>query len=218
MGKVAGPDKEREAKATVFKYLTNQNRPYSVNDLVANLHNEVPKSLMQKILDGLVEETKISEKVNGKQKAYYVNQKDFPVASEADLLKIDQEAVQAQHQLNELNGRIKVKEDKIKNLNSALTTEDAKEKIEKLKLENSRMNEKLDVLTSDSSKMVDQDTMNEAKKQRVDSVKEWRKRKRMFNDMTEAILDGYPHPKKHLYEEVGVETDQDVGVTMPDIS
>jgi hypothetical protein len=64
MGKV----NESEAKAIVVKYLTNQNRPYSVNDLVANLHNEVPKALMQKTLDGLVEESKIKEKVNGKQK------------------------------------------------------------------------------------------------------------------------------------------------------
>lgn len=64
MGKV----NESEAKTIVVKYLTNQNRPYSVNDLVANLHNEVPKALMQKTLDGLVEESKIKEKVNGKQK------------------------------------------------------------------------------------------------------------------------------------------------------
>ena len=58
MGKV----NESEAKAIVVKYLTNQNRPYSVNDLVANLHNEVPKALMQKTLDGLVEESKIKER------------------------------------------------------------------------------------------------------------------------------------------------------------
>ena len=59
MGKVT----ETEAKAIVVKYLTNQNRPYSVNDLVANLHNEVPKTVMQKTLDALVEEGKIKEKV-----------------------------------------------------------------------------------------------------------------------------------------------------------
>ena len=63
-----GKATETEAKAIVVKYLTNQNRPYSVNDLVANLHNEVPKALMQKTLDSLVEEGKIKEKVNGKQK------------------------------------------------------------------------------------------------------------------------------------------------------
>ena len=67
MGKVT----ETEAKAIVVKYLTNQNRPYSVNDLVANLHNEVPKTVMQKTLDSLVEEGKIKEKVNGKQKVSF---------------------------------------------------------------------------------------------------------------------------------------------------
>ena len=95
MGKVS----ETEAKAIVLKYLTNQNRPYSVNDLVANLHNEVPKTLMQKTLDGLVEDGKIKEKVNGKQKAYFVNQDEFPVASEAELTQLDQETAIARQEL-----------------------------------------------------------------------------------------------------------------------
>ena len=66
-----------DGKAVVLKYLTNQNRPYSVNDLVANLRNEIPKSVMQKALDALVQEEKVKEKVNGKQKAYVVNQDNF---------------------------------------------------------------------------------------------------------------------------------------------
>ena len=67
-----------DGKVVVLKYLTNQNRPYSLNDLVAK-HNEIPKTLMQKILDKLVQDGKIKEKVNGKQKAYVVNQDVFPL-------------------------------------------------------------------------------------------------------------------------------------------
>lgn len=81
MGKI---NSDKEGKATIVKYLTNQNRPYSVNDLVANLHNEISKALMQKSLDTLVEESKVKEKVNGKQKAYFINQDDFPIASEVN--------------------------------------------------------------------------------------------------------------------------------------
>jgi hypothetical protein len=39
----------------------------------------------------------------------------------------------------------------------------------------------------------------------------------MFEFVTDAILDGYPNPKKALYEEIGVETDQDVGAKMPEL-
>ena len=40
----AGADKEKDFKEIIVKYLTDQNRPYSVNDLVANLHNQIPKT------------------------------------------------------------------------------------------------------------------------------------------------------------------------------
>ena len=43
MGKT-GADKENDFKEIIVKYLTDQNRPYSVNDLVANLHNQIPKA------------------------------------------------------------------------------------------------------------------------------------------------------------------------------
>ena len=65
--------------------------------------------------------------------------------------------------------------------------------------------------------MIDQDTINNAKKKQAETVKEWRKRKRMFNSVADAILEGYPHSKTKFFEEVGVETDQDTGAKMPEL-
>ena len=48
---------------TVYKYMKVQNRPYSINDLVSNLHNEYGKTAVQKAIDKLVTEGKIFEKV-----------------------------------------------------------------------------------------------------------------------------------------------------------
>lgn len=50
---------------TVYKHLKIQNRPYSVNDIVLNLHNEFGKSAVQKAIDHLLAEGKIFEKVSG---------------------------------------------------------------------------------------------------------------------------------------------------------
>ena len=33
----------------------------------------------------------------------------------------------------------------------------------------------------------------------------------------DAILEGYPKPKKDFIEDVGIETDEEVGAKMPDI-
>merc|ERR1711874_272859 len=112
--------------------------------------------MMQKVLDGLVQEDKVKEKVNGKQKAYAINQDEFAVASEAELEAFDKEATKVQ---NELNAQIKVKEDKIRSFNSQLTTGQAKEKLREVQNEIAHLEQKLDDLSNQTGKMVDQDTM-----------------------------------------------------------
>ena len=41
--------------SAVFKYLYDQNRPYSVTDIHMNLHKEYGKTAVQKSLDSLVD-------------------------------------------------------------------------------------------------------------------------------------------------------------------
>lgn len=43
------------------------------------------------------------------------------------------------------------------------------------------------------------------------AVSLYRKRKRMCTDILDAILESYPHSRKKLYEEIGIETDESVG-------
>ena len=111
-------DKEHENKENVLKYLTNQNRPYSVIDLVNNLHNTIPKSKIEKVLEVLKEEGSIKEKLNGKQKAYVISQDNFPVASDAELDQLDKEANLVQNEINALNAEIKTKNEKLSSFNS----------------------------------------------------------------------------------------------------
>ena len=39
----------------------------------------------------------------------------------------------------------------------------------------------------------------------------------MCLDITDAILESYPKSKKILFEDVGIETDEDVGAKMPKV-
>jgi 26S proteasome regulatory subunit (ATPase 3-interacting protein) len=155
-------DKEKDGKATVLKYLTNQNRPYSANDLVANLRNEIGKTAIQKILDTLTEEGKIKEKINGKQKAYCVIQDGFTVASDEDMAKLEAETLARQNELEGVNAQIKIKEEKIKSFTSSLTTEEAKQRLIEVKSEVGSLEAKLEAL-SNQHNMVDQDAMNKAR-------------------------------------------------------
>lgn len=62
------------ANEAVLKYLRNTNRPYSANDIVMNLHKEFGKTIVQRALDALVQQTVVLEKVYGKQKVYVIRQ------------------------------------------------------------------------------------------------------------------------------------------------
>ena len=46
-------------------------------------------------------------------------------------------------------------------------------------------------------------------------LQEWRKRKRSCVDVINSILENYPKSKKILLEDIGVETDEDAGVSPP---
>ena len=185
-----------------------------VNDLVANLRNEIPKTALQKVVDSLVEEGTVKEKVNGKQKAYVISQDQFSVASDDELQKLDEEANKIQQELTELNGQIKAFDEKFKAYKTQMTTNEAAKKLEEVRAEVAQLEVKLESLANQSD-MIDQDIMNVARKKCTDMVKYWKSRKRMCNDMTNAILEGYPHPKRQFCEEVGIEDDNDAGVSIP---
>ncbi len=46
----------------------------AAQDVFMNLHKEHSKAVVQKVIDQLVEQEQIKEKVNGKQKCYVANQ------------------------------------------------------------------------------------------------------------------------------------------------
>lgn len=76
------------------------------------------------------------------------------------------------------------------------------------------LQQKLDNLT-ENRVLVSKEERDRVKKENEGVTKQWRKRRRTALDMLDAILEGYPHPKAHLYEEIGVETDQDAGAVLP---
>lgn len=79
-----------------------------------------------------------------------------------------------------------------------------------------RLQQKLSDLT-ENRVLVSKEEQDSVKKESEGMTKQWRKRRRLALDMLDAILEGYSHTKVHLYEEIGVETDQDAGVVLPKV-
>lgn len=206
-----------KCEAAVLEYLTKQNRPYSVNDVVLNLHKEHGKSAVQKALDVLVADARVKEKINGKQKAYVVCQENLPSASEAELSGLENDLKIKKSALDELVKVAKAAEAEVKQYSSRPMTSAILSEIEALKGDAERLRERRDQLSSEASdaKPLDTKAIEAMAKKKESAIKEWRKRKRSCVDVVNSILENYPKSKKILLEDIGVETDEDAGVSLP---
>jgi Icc-related predicted phosphoesterase len=74
---------EKEAYEAVMKYMEQQNRPYSIQNIMDNNHGRIPKKICENVLDRLVKENHLTCKEFGKAKVYLANQDKFPTTSQA---------------------------------------------------------------------------------------------------------------------------------------
>lgn len=103
----------------------------------------------------------------------------------------------------------------LKELTSALTTPEMQKEIQELKKECAGYTERLKNIKA-ATNHVTPEEKEQVHRERQRYCKEWRKRKRMATELFDAILEGYPRSKKQFFEEVGIETDEDHKVTLPD--
>lgn len=71
----------------------SQYKPFSVNDIVQNLHNKVTKTTATKALENLVNEKRIVSKTFGKIIIYSCNEQDTALPSNIDPSQFDFETV-----------------------------------------------------------------------------------------------------------------------------
>lgn len=208
--------KDDNVAVAVLDYLVKQNRPYSAVDIFNNLHKTHGKTAVVKALEALSEERKIRSKTYGKQIVYVADQSQLPVISDDELKEMDMKIEKLQEKLKCTEDCYRKLESELRTLNNSMTTKDAKERLQEITAECARLEKKINFLKSNNN-VVSPEERAEVLKKRTEYVKAWRKRKRMANDILEAILEGYPKKKKDLLEEIGVETDEEYDVKPPEL-
>ncbi|ESO97710.1 hypothetical protein LOTGIDRAFT_103502 [Lottia gigantea] len=196
-------------------YLNRQNRPYSAVDIFNNL-KDFGKTAVVKACESLVENSRITEKVYGKQKVYVADQSKFSDVDENEIKQMDARIVELSEKVSTKLERVKALESEVKGFNNALSTKDAKAQVAKLSEECKKCSEKLQKL-SEGQVLISTEDKEKVYKCREKYVKEWRKRKRISNEIVNAILEGYPKSKKELLDTIGIETDEDIGVVVPNV-
>ncbi|KAH7652909.1 Homologous-pairing protein 2 winged helix domain-containing protein [Dioscorea alata] len=98
-------------------------------------------------------------------------------------------------------------------LQSNLTLEEIRTKESKLKVEVSLMEEKLEKLRTGIVlvKPEDKKATEEAYREKIN---QWRKRKRIFKELWDTLTDNSPKDLKEFKEELGIEFDEDVGISL----
>ncbi|XP_062893054.1 homologous-pairing protein 2 homolog [Mobula hypostoma] len=210
--------KDSTATSVILKYLTDQNRPYSAQDVFGNLQREhhFGKTVVVKALEQLAHDGKIKEKAYGKQKIYFADQSQFTAVGEADLKALDNQIRELSEKFQSVQQSCRQMEAELKVLSNSMTTEEMSAEIAALKQECASYQARLQKIKSTSNHVTPEEK-EQVYNERKRFVKEWRKRKRMATDLIDAILEGYPKSKKQFFEELGIETDEDHSVSVPDL-
>ena len=138
--------KEAATLKAVYDYLVSTNRPYSVNDIVMNLHKEHGKAAVQRVLDQMVAEEKLKIKLNGKQSCFYVNQEIFETCSEQELAGLDKDHSEIEAEVKATGEKVKQSDARLKELTGSLTTAEAKAELQQFSSENKKLGERLKML------------------------------------------------------------------------
>ncbi|GLT91779.1 hypothetical protein SLE2022_096520 [Rubroshorea leprosula] len=208
------PPKADGAEAIVLNFVNEQNRPLNSQNVADALQKfNLKKATIQKSLDVLADGGKISFKEYGKQKIYLARQDQFSIPNNEELAQMKGENSRLQHELDEQKRAVSEVEGEIKSLQSNLTLEEIVNKEGKLRKEVKEMEDKLDKLRGGVT-LVKPEERKAIDEIYSEKISQWRKRKRMFKDLWDAITENSPKDLKEFKDELGIEYDEDVGVSL----
>ncbi|KAI9503512.1 homologous-pairing protein 2 [Coemansia spiralis] len=200
----------------VLSYIVKSNRPYSANDISSQLHGKVSPTQAKKILTDLADDGRIQRKANGKQLIFFANQDEIEVPSIEEAEEEEESIKELEEKLNGLKSENKVLAGRLHGLNSALTDDQMRERIATLIKEIKENGERLEHLRS--GEVISPEEKTKIESEHTTMIKHWKSRKRIFKNITDTISEGYPGKIKDLFGDLGIETDEDVGVDTAIIS
>ncbi|KAG2665353.1 hypothetical protein I3843_15G004800 [Carya illinoinensis] len=208
------PKADSSAEGIVLNFVNEQNRPLNSQYVADYLQKfNLKKAAVQKALDTLADTGRISFKEYGKQKIYIARQDQFDIPNNEELNRMKEENASLQQQLQEQKKAIGEVEGEIRTLQSNLTLEQIWDREAKLRKEVKEIEDKLEKLRGGVT-LVRPEDRKAVENMYSEKLSQWRRRKRMFKDLWDAITENSPKDLKEFKEELGIEYDEDVGVNL----
>ncbi|URE48379.1 Tat binding protein 1(TBP-1)-interacting protein (TBPIP) [Musa troglodytarum] len=212
------PPKSDSVEGIVLGFVKEQNRPLNTQNVADALQKyNLKKTAVQKALDTLADNGQISFKEYGKQKIYLARQDHFKIPNNQELDQMKKDNSKLQDELGAQKKAISEVEAEIRVLHSNMTLEEIQDKEAKLIGEVEEMEEKLSTLRS-GVVLVKAEDKKVIEETYAEKINQWRKRKRIFKELWDAITENSPKDLKEFKEELGLEYDEDVGVSLQSCS
>ncbi|KAJ7557642.1 hypothetical protein O6H91_04G003500 [Diphasiastrum complanatum] len=210
------PPKLDATEGIVLNFINEQNKPLNSQIVADSLQKYgIKKTAAQKALDSLADAGKITFKEYGKQKIYLAKQDQFNIPTNEELEHMKKEISNLQENLAVESNAVNALGADIRAVETNMTMEQIRSKITTLSDEIGSMESKLIQLRGGAILV----TLEEKKKVEDNyssKITLWKKRKRIFKELWDMITEAIPRDLNELKEEVGFETDEDIGVSLQD--
>ncbi|KAF9915716.1 hypothetical protein BX616_005552 [Lobosporangium transversale] len=194
-----------KSEKVVLDYLTKQNRPYGVMDIITNLHGAITKAECQRALNTLVDKELVTTKLYGKQAIYVVRQDLIDITPPEEIVVIEQETAKLQNQIAQAKAKNKELTSELHALNCSLTTEQIIGKLDQIANKNKQLAQHLSMLRT-GAQLISTEEKQRVAKELERHRRLWSERRRLFKDMFANVTESLPGKPKELLEELDIDT------------
>eukprot|EP00668_Euglena_longa_P043154 GGOE01057210.1.p1 GENE.GGOE01057210.1~~GGOE01057210.1.p1 ORF type:complete len:359 (+),score=86.78 GGOE01057210.1:86-1078(+) len=206
------PTKVTDVDKWILEFLNTRNRPYSSINVVDSSAGAIKKAAAEKSLAALHAAGKITCKDLKKQKVYVARQDDFDVPDASEVARMETSIKALTEEVAALERETKTLGSTLQQLQTQMSDEELSQDVQSKTKAIAEMEGKLQALRQ-GSVLVDETRKAKAQEQYEQYRGAWRKRKRMARDIIDAVCGDAKRPKD-LMEELGIETDEQMQVTL----
>lgn len=175
----------------------------------------VKKAGTERSLAALVSKGTVTKKEFGKVNLFILAQSQLELPDPEQQKAVDEDIADLSARLSELNDSLSELRGKVAQLNSTLSAEEAREEIQRLDAVVEAKESKLAKLGDGSSLLTKEEKMK-VEFAYFTLLSAWKKRKKMAKNIADIIGESSGMKPRAFYDEVGVETDEEVNVNMVD--
>lgn len=218
------------AKRLVLQYMRQQNRPYSVQQVLDNLHKRVPKGTLERVMGALVASGEgLLSKDYGKARIFFPDQGQLlgsggtgtgeqAEASGATLEGLAEDNDALREQVKELVARERALRAELSRLAAEPTDVELPALLQQMESSREEKQARLQgLLEQGQGADANPNALRDAIRQFNGMREGWFRRRGLCMDALDLLAEGMDRKRSELLEELGLETDEDAGVKLPNV-